>query len=71
MADVNAAFVEQVLNIPKRERKLDVQHHGQADDLGARFEIAEGAMIFHAENLFRHPARFNQVSSDNTLHTSL
>ena len=34
VADVNAALVEQVLDIPQRERKPDIHQHGELDDLG-------------------------------------
>jgi hypothetical protein len=41
MRDINAALVEQVLDVPKRERKPDVHHHRKADDLGRSLEIFE------------------------------
>src|SRR5690606_28835863 len=41
VADVDAAFVQQVFDTPQRERKADVHHHRQADDLGRRLEVAE------------------------------
>ena len=41
MAHVDAALVGQILYIPKRKRGTNVQHHRQADDLGARLEILE------------------------------
>ena len=43
VADVDAALMQQVLDVPKRQRVTDVQHNRQADDLGARFEVQEGA----------------------------
>ena len=61
VADIDAALVQQVLDIPQRQRKSDIQHHRQADDLWAGFKIAEWAAICHPETLLRHPARFNQV----------
>ena len=36
VADVDAAFVQQNLHAPKRQRETDINHHGQTDDLGAR-----------------------------------
>ena len=33
MADINAAFVQQIFDISKGQRERDVQHHRQADDL--------------------------------------
>jgi hypothetical protein len=40
--DLDRAFVQQVLDVPQRERITDV-HHRQADDLGLRLEDAEDA----------------------------
>lgn len=39
--DIDPPLMEQVLDVPKRERKADVHHHGQADDLGRSLEIFE------------------------------
>ena len=36
VADIDAAFVQKIFDIPKRKRKPDVHHHRQADDLGGR-----------------------------------
>ena len=41
MADIDAAFVEQIFDLPQRKRIPDIHHHGQADDLGGRLEISE------------------------------
>ncbi len=41
VAHVDASLVQQIFDIPKRERESDVQHHGQADDLGTGFEVFE------------------------------
>lgn len=41
MADLHAAFVEQVLDIAERQREPDVEDTCQADDLGAGPEVAE------------------------------
>jgi len=65
VADVDAAFVQQVLDIPKRERKPDVHHHGQADDLWAGFEIPEGAALAHAARVGRWLSPLNLVCSDS------
>lgn len=32
---------EVVLDIPQRQRAVDIEHHRQADDLWARFELME------------------------------
>jgi hypothetical protein len=41
MANVDAALVEQVLCVSKRERRSDVHHHAQLDDLRRCFEVAK------------------------------
>ncbi len=48
MTHVDASLVQQVLNTPKRERETDVQHHRQADDLGAGLEVLEGGRFSHS-----------------------
>jgi hypothetical protein len=35
MADVDAAFLQKILGIAKRQWEPNVQHNGQADDLRA------------------------------------
>src|SRR6056297_1346059 len=51
VADVDAALMEQVLDIPQREREANVEHHRQADDLLARLEVLEGAGFAHTGTL--------------------
>ena len=34
MTHIDPAFLKQILNIAKRERKPDVQHHRKTDNLG-------------------------------------
>ena len=34
VTNIDAAFVEQVFYIAKRERKSDIHHNGKADNLG-------------------------------------
>ena len=65
MADIDAAFVEQIFDLPQRERKPDIHHHSQADDLGRRLEISEG--IAHPDTLRNPPHRLKLVSSDTAL----
>lgn len=38
---LDTALTEQVLEIPKRDRKADAQHHRQADDHRTCLEVAE------------------------------
>lgn len=42
MAYIDPTFMQEIFDIPKREWKSDVQHHRQADDFGAGFEVFEG-----------------------------
>ena len=44
VADFDPARVRSVFDISKRQREPDVEHHWQANDLGARLEIAKGAV---------------------------
>ena len=65
VAYVDAAFVQKILNIPQRERKTHIHHHGQADDLGARLEATKGETFCHPERLGGRPARLNRFCSDS------
>ncbi|WP_235862354.1 hypothetical protein [Roseovarius litorisediminis] len=67
MADIDAAFVEQIFHIAKRERKPHIQHHRQADNLTARFEIAKWIRFGHLHTLQIRRARLKTVSSDNAI----
>jgi len=64
VANVDAALVEQILNVPKREWEPDVQHHRQANDLRARLEVLEGGMFCHLARLRNRPPRLKPSSSD-------
>jgi hypothetical protein len=41
VTDFDAAFCQQVLDIPQAQRKAGIHHHNKADDLGRRVEIPE------------------------------
>lgn len=58
VSDVDAAFVKQVFNVPKRQRKADVHHHRMTNDLRRRFEIAEWVA---------HPSRLDPNSITGSL----
>jgi hypothetical protein len=45
MRDIGPALVQRVLDVPQRQRVADIQHHRQADDLGARLEGAKNAGV--------------------------
>ncbi len=51
MADLDPAFLQLVLDVPERQREPDIQHHRQADDLRACFEVTEGAGYGHVARL--------------------
>jgi hypothetical protein len=48
MRDIDAAFMQQILDVPKRQRLTDIHHHREADDLGRGLEIPENAGVAHA-----------------------
>jgi hypothetical protein len=41
VADIDAALMQKIFDIPQRKRKSDVQHHCEADNLGAAVKILE------------------------------
>jgi hypothetical protein len=41
MRDIDAACVEQIFDVPKRERELDINHHRKAEDRRGSREIFE------------------------------
>jgi hypothetical protein len=51
MADIDATFMQQILDIAKGKWKPDIHHHRQADDLRRRFEVTEWAGFFHSKTL--------------------
>jgi len=34
MADIDPSFMKQVFDLPQRQGKTDIHHHGKADNLG-------------------------------------
>jgi hypothetical protein len=61
MADVDAAFVQQIFHISKRKWDPDIHHHRQADDLRARLEVAKGRRFCHSVKLDHRLARLHKV----------
>ncbi|MFZ1339267.1 MAG: hypothetical protein WAS26_09470 [Paracoccaceae bacterium] len=47
MADLDAALMQKVFDLPKRRWEKDIYHHRQADDLGRRLEMAGRAGLGH------------------------
>lgn len=68
MADVDTAFLQKLLNIAQRKRKPNLQHHGQADDLGLRLELWDVGTLCHPEKRDGFPARLNLFWSDRADH---
>jgi len=66
VTDIDAALVQQILDIPKRQREPNVQHHCQADDFRAALKALEWLRFGHAETLRGGPARLNHNLSDKT-----
>ncbi|MES0827621.1 hypothetical protein [Ruegeria sp. SCP11] len=62
MAHVDRAFVQKVFNIPKRKRKTDIQHHRQADDLGAGLKVFKGDRLGHSQTLATDLPRSSKVN---------
>jgi len=44
---VDAALVEKILDVPKRERVSNIHHYREADDLGTGLEVSENAGMTH------------------------
>jgi hypothetical protein len=66
VADVDAALVQQVLDIAERKGKANVHHDRQADDLRAGLEVAKWRAFCHSTRLGRRPASLKPVLSDKT-----
>ena len=55
VADLDAPLVQEILDIAQRQREADVEHHRQANDLGARFEVAKRGALGHPARLAGRP----------------
>ncbi len=51
IADLDSAFVQQVLDIAQRQRETDGHHHRQPDDPGAGLEMPERGVLGHDKTL--------------------
>jgi len=65
MTDIDAAFVQQIFDVPERKREPNIHHNRQADDVGRRLEVLEWVTFFHPATLSVPLAHFNQVSADS------
>ena len=48
-ADIDPPLVEQVFDIPQRQRKPDIHHDRKLDNLGWRFEVTEWVFAHEAK----------------------
>ncbi len=48
MADIDAALMQQIFHIAKGQRKPDIKHYRQADNLTTCFEVAKWVRFGHA-----------------------
>ena len=67
MADLNASFVQKIFHVTEWERKTNIKHHRQADDLRARFKVPEWGVFCHTARLRNRPPRLKLVLSDDTI----
>ena len=65
MADIDPWLMQQVLDISKRQRETDVEHHFQADYVGTGFEVAKWGVFCHPTRLRNRPAPLKHHRSDN------
>ena len=61
MADIDAAFMEKIFQDSKKERKPNIQHHRQADDLRGRVEVAKRGFHKHISKLLPSPNRLKPI----------
>ena len=51
MADVDATFVQKIFDVSQRQRKANIQHEGEADDLWAAVKVFERVFFNHEDRL--------------------
>ena len=66
VADLDAPFMQKILDIPERQREPHIEHHREADDLGARFEVLEKGAFCHARTLPSAITCLKESSFDST-----
>ena len=66
VTDLDTPLMQEILDVSKRQRKTNVEHHRQADDLGARLEVSERRAFGHPCRLGDSQGSLKQSSSDNT-----
>ena len=66
-ANPEAALMKQVFAIEKGEREANEEHHREADDRQARFEIAKWIITYHDQKVRNRPACLNKTASGTAL----
>ena len=66
VADVDPALVQEICDVSQGQRKSDIHHNRQADNLGAAVKALECVCFHHKDRLRKRPARFNANPSDKT-----
>ena len=66
VADIDAALVKQILDVSQREREPNVEHHREADDLGAGLEVLERGAFGHPKTLAGAAPSLKASSFDRT-----
>ena len=69
VANVGHPLVQQILNFAERQRELDLHHHRQMNDLGARLEVAMGS-VGSSRRLGTSTYRFKRSSFENNRNSS-
>ena len=64
VADLDAALMQKIFDIPKRKWIAHIRHNRQADNLRARLEVLEYVEFGHDWTLRNHPTLHKPVSSD-------
>ena len=65
VADIDAALMEQILDLSQRKRIAEIHHHRETDYLGRTVEVTEG--ILHLQGLWNAAPRLKPICSDNAL----
>lgn len=60
VADLNAAPVQQILDVPEREQEPDGQHDRKAEDLRDAFKTSK-VCVSSSGNTTQPPARANKI----------
>jgi hypothetical protein len=61
MRDIEAALMEQILDIPQRQRVAEIHHNSQADDFRRRLEVPENAGAAHARKAIDSSSRHKPI----------